>query len=400
MVQGYVQYQEGLTPDHLLHMGDIASWKEFHTINFKWDQLTTGAAVEVGMKNGVTITNIGIVPVTLVGAFSADDNYYDDSYVYITYIDSMAVSHYAYMATNTTSTTEVAFTEIGTGTGAVTDCYAITSITIFTDVSGAVALPTQAGETFGCGATGALTMGVVAAAASVAVEGAMLGIGTVYGRYSADDTDYDNAKAYMCYITYAGEEKYAICTMDGADPTNEIVFYEATSNGDDDYYTTTVTSDARPVRDFYRLCWLNVSVDPKADANENFLLTDANCANVNGVGADVYAMIEEAYSSSIHSRFHAPRQCRCILMSLKADAVGTSTNFYYLDLVYTPKGYIKEITERFTLYLDKSLPELDIEFQPGTDFYLNIIDAAAPLTVNITYQIIMAEKQGAQYPAL
>ena len=229
MVQGAVLYKEGCTKDILYHFGKTA-WKEVHTVDFKWDQLTTGSSVEVAMKNGVTITNIGVSGITLVGAFSADDNYYDGSYVYVEYIDSMAVPHRAYMATNTTSTTEVAFTEIGTGTGAVTDCYAITDLRIYTTMRGVTELATQAGETFGCGSTGVLTLGVIAAEKSAAVEGGMLGVGSVYGRYSGDDTDYDNAKGYMSYTTYAGEEKYAICTMDGADPTNEIIFYEGVAD--------------------------------------------------------------------------------------------------------------------------------------------------------------------------
>ena len=111
-------------------------------------------------------------------------------------------------------------------------------------------------------------------------------------------------------------------------------------------------------------------------------------------------MIEEAYSSSIHSRYHAPRQSRSLIHSLKVHSAATTTNFFYLDMVYTPKGYIKEITERFTFAYNDQIGDLDIEMEPGTDFYLKIEDAAAALTVNITYIIFEATRPNAQYPAL
>ena len=316
MVVGKVMYHDFKIPSdpykrYYLEPG----WKNPKLIDFSYSQTTTGSAVEIEMKNGVTITRKTPAGLTLVGAFSADDNYYDGSYVYMEYKDSLWVSHYATMVTNATSTTEVAFNEYSPNTGAVTDVYAVVDLRIYTDKTMTTLLATQAGETFGCGSTGALTLATIAAETSAASELTLAGAtsgGAVWGRYSADDTDYDNAELYMSYVAYSGAVKFGHCTMDGADPTNEIHFYEATDDGD---YTTTATTTT--VKDFYRLRWLYASVQPKADGNENVLLTDSACANVDGSGNDVWGMIEEAYDTSLHSRYHCPRQHQSVLRSLR-----------------------------------------------------------------------------------
>lgn len=399
MVVGKVVYDAFKKPtDEFKRFFLEPGWKNPKIINFSYSQLTTGSAVEIEMKNGVTITRKTPAGLTLVGAFSADDNYYDGSYVYMEYKDSLWVSHYATMITNTTSTTEVAFIEYSPNTGAVTDVYAVVDLRIYTDKGMTTLLATQAGETFGCGSTGALTLATIAAETSAASELTLAGTtsgGCVWGRYSGDDVSYDNAEIYISYASYAGQVKFGHCTMDGADPTNEIRFYEATDDGD---YTTTAT--ATTVKDFYRVRWFYASVQPKADANENVLLTDSACANVDGSGGDVWGMIEEAYDTSLHSRYHAPRQHYSMLKTIRLGAaISTTTNAYVVALTFTPVDYPVAITENYGLSSNIQYPNLDIELKPGTDLSMTVIDVAGAVTVDIEYQIIEAERASAVYPA-
>lgn len=372
---------------------DRSLYKNVKFVAFGFTQLTTGTAVEIEQKTGTAITRIGKVELTLVGAFSADDNYYDGSYVFITYKSADGITHTAYMATNTTSTTEVAFTEIAldyTDLAAVTDFYLPLSIAIYTDVTRGTLLPTQAAETFGMGSTGALTQGTVAAETSEATQLTLLGVGAVFGRYHTNHNDYDGAVQYIEYVTPWGEVKWAHCTTNTTDSTTEVRLYEGTlsTNG-------LVIAGTTTVKDFYRRRTLYTTKDP--NATHTWLLTDAACANVDGSGSDVWAMIEEGYYYSVHSEYHCPLQHKAILHFLEMMGPASATNYGIVTITFTLAGALQPTTLNFTIAAASEVPHLELTLKPGTDCTFTIIDGAAAFTADVYIKIVEAEDKGSSY---
>jgi len=369
-------------------------YKNVKAVRFGYSQLTTGTAVEIEQKTGTAIARIGKTELTLVGAFSADDNYYDGSYVFITYKSNDGITHSAYMATNTTSTTEVAFTEYdvdGNDIAAVTDFYLTLTIDIYDDITKGTPLPTQAAETFGMGSTGALTFGVVAAEASSAVAAGRLGVGAVYGRYHTNHNDYDGAVQYMEYVTPWGEVKWAKCTTDTTDSTTEVSFFEGTSVTG----YGVVTAGTVVVADFYRRRTIYTSFDP--NAGHTWLLCDSNCANVDGSGGDVYGMIEEGYFYSIHSEYHCPLQHYAILHFLEMMGPGSATNSAIVTITFTVRGSLQATTLNFTIAAASQVPHLEIVLEPGTDCTFTIIDTANAFTADVYIKIVEAEDKNSSY---
>lgn len=334
------------------------------------NQLSTGSFVEVQETTGVTLSLIGKTELTLVGAGSADDNYYDDETVTITYKSNDGVTHNAIMTFNTTTTTEVAFTKFGessdgskyvSGVTAVTDFYLL-----LTMVTSKV---TQAGETVGLGSTGVLTYGVIQAAATAAVAADIHGIGDVFVR-GIDDSASMQAKAHvLVYFTPWGEQKTATATT-GADSTVETRFLGADG--------TTL------VADFYRI--LTWTTDTVPAGGKNVILCDADVANVNGAGGDVYAMIEEAIKESLHSRFFAPPNRITYIHSIESDFPDVQTSALLLQIGYTPKGHAHAVIEQHTM-IGQHTDELNFEVEPDTDMTFKIADTANAATADIKIEI-------------
>ena len=341
-------------------------FKNVMAVDMFHSQLTTGSAVEIAEKTGTAISNIGKTELTLVGAMSANDNDYDGDYLYVTYKDVNGDTYAARMTINTTdSTTEVAFYKYdvdGTVTAtAVTDCYCITAFSCSQAV--------KAGHTAGCGATGALTTAVIQAEASAAVEADLHGVGTVYGRYHTDHANYEDAVSYIEYSTPWGEVKYAAVTANDNAVTEEL-YYEGTLSTN----RKTVTAGSTSIKDFYRLRWLYCSATP--ESGHTYLLTDADCGNVDGSGNDVWAMIEESNYYSVHSRYHCPLQHNAVMHLLELRGPSSATNYAIVAVTYTPKGHNKETTINFTMSGVDIVEEADIAIEPGTDISMTIIDGA------------------------
>lgn len=334
------------------------------------NQLSTGSFVEIQETTGVTISLIGKTELTLVGAGSADDNYYDDETVTITYKSNDGITHNATMTFNTTTTTEVAFTKFGTssdgskyvdGVTAVTDFYCL-----LTMVTSKV---TQAGETIGLGSTGVLTYGVIQAAATAAVAADIHGIGDVFVR-GLDDTASLQAKPHvLVYFTPWGEQKTAGATT-GADATVETRFLGA--------------DGSTLVADFYRI--LTWTTDTVPAATKNAVICDAD-ANPNGGGGDVYGMIEEGIKESLHSRFFAAPNRITYIGGIETDFPEVATSGIKIQIGYTPKGHPHAVIEEHTILGQHDDP-LRLQCEPDTDMTFKVADVTNAATGNFLINIL------------
>lgn len=324
------------------------------------NQLTTGTDVEVEMGAATAaIAQIGKNEIAVKLGASADGAATNAIVYTLVYFDSAMVSHTAVATgTATLDTTQVAFTP------AIADFYAAYS---FTASAGAAGINVYV-ETSGSTAVWA----TITAAATAATEAQLLGVGAIYGRGSADHADADNKLLYLCYENPAGIIKYGHCTLT-ATSTDEIRFFEATDDGDG---TTTATTTT--VKDFYRVRWFRSSA--AATANAYFIITDADCGNIDGSSGDVYAAILAGNDAWATSRFHVRVGYTAWLIDLRAfivqSAAGDGVN---LILNYTPKGHAatskKIIIQGSIQYSDP------IALEEDTDFYVETSDIANAVTL-------------------
>jgi len=107
----------------------------------------------------------------------------------------------------------------------------------------------------------------------------------VYIRAHTDAAGYDTKTITISWLDDAGVIHDPVTTtIDVTDSTTEVAVAGAA--------------------DFYRLREMYSDVTPAA--GHTLILTDADCANVDGSGGDIYGMIEESNYSSIHSRYFVP----------------------------------------------------------------------------------------------
>jgi len=335
-------------------------------------QLTDGTPTAVEESTGVTIARIGKTELTLVGAGSADDNYYDDETVTITYESNDGVRHTASMIFNTTTTTEVAFTKTGVnssdginyGKVAVTDFY-----NLLTMVTSKV---TQAGETIGIGATGVLTRGVIQAAATAAVAADIHGIGDVYVRGIDDTASLQSKATKLRYFTPWGEQKFAVAST-VANATTEVRYFIASS---------AFVATAVYVGDFYRALTFTTETVPAG--GKNMILCDEDVTNVDGSTGEVYGMIEEAIKEMLTSYFFAAPNRITYLQSLHVDIPAAAANGVLVHIVYTPYGHPHPVLEEHSLSGGSHHKEnLNLRIEPDTDVYLKIADIADASTPSL-----------------
>jgi hypothetical protein len=315
-----------------------------------------GATIVVEEATGTAITNIGKTELTMVGAGSANDNGFDGLTCTMVYKDSDGVSHTAVVTVDTAdSTDEEVFAPV------VTDFYEMVSLTM----SGAV----PAGKTYGVGTTGVLTYGTISATETVATPVQLFGVGSIYGRYSADDASH-NAEtdvAILDYTTPWGTRVEGATMSTAADSTTEIRFIKA--------------DGVSYVNDFYRVSDLDLRITPHATAT--YLLTDAATSNVDGSGSDIWGMVEEGNLTNMTSRYFAPvlsatgRTMVSFLAKIKASyQTGIVVNQTCSVVVsFTPLG---EAATTMTLILHSNggpVPWEDpIPLEPATDLSVAVVD--------------------------
>jgi len=354
-------------------------WDPDHTneISFLNTQLSTGTLTEIlSLENGA-VSYIGKTELTLVGACSANDNAYDGMIVTCVYKSNDGVEHTATCTVDTdNSTNEIAFVDATTG-AAVTDYYCCVSATSNTTL--------QAAETFGAGATGALTTEaggfVIAAQTTAATEATMGGVGMVYCRSHSEDNAADSTVNYLDYMTPWGEVKKNCTSTLTTTSVNEIRFFE--SDG-----TTTV-------KDFYIPIWFGTSAATTANTHER-LLTDSDIgANTDGSGSDVYGCINELVSSANFSRMTAPESGVADVWLGKVCARGFIANAlgdqYIIQVTLTPKGqsYEKTLYFQFSEMMDR---EMCIPLAPDTSCTVKIADTATATNMTIKVQYIVAKR--------
>ena len=360
-----------------------------HKVNIL--QLTTGSQVAVEESTGVTISRIGRAELTLVCAVSVDDaTYYGGQTVSITYKSNDGVTHAAIMTIHAVATdTEVAFYKTGVnssdginyGTVAVTDFYCLLTMT--------TSKVTDAGETIGCGSTGALTYGVIQAASTAALAADIHGIGDVFVRGHSDVASLQSKATKLKYFTPWGEQKFGIAST-AANATTEVRYLVATS---------AFVSTGVYVGDFYRV--ITFVTDTVPAGGVYMILCDAACDNVNGVGGDIYGHIEEAIKEMLTSYFWAAPNRITYLKSIHMGIPAAAANGVLLHIAYTPYGHPHAVLEEHSLSGGSHHREaLNLRIEPDTDVNLTIADIADPSTPSIILEYVYGKMTKAAELAL
>jgi hypothetical protein len=340
--------------------------------------LTTGTAAEVEMMTGSAIGQIGKTEVAVSLGASTNAASHNEKVFTLVYLDADGVSHTATATgTATLADTQVAFSP------AITDFYCATSFTVSADFADQDVFVETTGS--------AVVWATISNAGTTlaATEAQLLGVGAAYLRGSTDHADSDSKIGYLCYVNPWGTIKYAIGTI-GTTGDAEVRFLEATDDGDG---TTTVIAGNTTVKDFYRVIWWRMSA--AATANTDFLITDADCSNINGSGGDVYAYIPNGFqeweSSRVYARPNYSTWIARIEVTAPVVAVGAATDNFFINLVYQPSGYAS-ITETKS-FMNKLVVEQPILLTEGTDFYIEAGDTATAATLR--YDITMIEVEDA-----
>jgi hypothetical protein len=336
-------------------------------------QLTTGTEVEIeGGSPTAAIAQIGKTEIAVSLGASTNAASHNTVVFTLVYKDQDGVSHTATATgTATLADTQVAFSP------AITDFYCATSFTASADFADQdVFVETTASTTVWAtiSATGTTT---------AATEAQLLGVGAIYGRGSADHEDMDAKIHYLCYVTPWDEIKFGHCTHT-ATSSDEIRFFEATDDGDG---TTTATTTT--VKDFYRILWWRTSA--AATANGYFIITDADCANVNGSGGDVYGAILTGNDCYGTSRHYARNGYSTWVANIKISswALIAADDAIIVKLYPTVKDFaLTPIQFEFTGCIEYSRP---IPLEPGTDFYMTVYDNAAAVDVCVEVTIVEVE---------
>lgn len=364
---------------------DYASLKKHINANFikQWDPdytyeiikhgstLSTGAtALEMlSLENGA-VSFIGKTELEIFGALSDNAGSYDGAVCTLVYKDQDGAQHTATSTVAADNTTEVAFTDTTSGI-AVTDYYCAVSATITPVI--------PAGDTYGIGATGALTVaagGVVFDAAETsATEANMSGVGNLYGFAATDHADSDGSVLHLDYMTPWGEvKKGALCTYAAASDTH-VLFYESDA-------TTTV-------KDFYRVISLVTTKTTTALGHEG-LIGDQDAAD-NGGGGDVYGCINELTDAAVIMRMTAPHaNANCDLYFGKFVASttisGVQADQYQMWVKFTPYGDSIEKTWRYDFSGEFEIePSVLLEPDTSVTFYVSDSNDAAVIGLTVWY---------------
>lgn len=341
--------------------------------------LTTGATPleMLSIENGA-VSFIGKTELTLVGAFGEDNGDNNDFVATLVYKDQDGTQHTATCTvTEDHNDTEVAFVKTSDGTTEVTDYYCSVSCSSNQAVA--------AGDTFGWGATGALTKaaggGTIAAETSAATELTMGGVGNIYGFSTTDHEDADGSVLHLDYMTPWGEVKRgATCTY-ATDSAEHVIFYESDA--------------ATTVKDFYRVISLVTTKTTTANGHEG-LIGDSDAAD-NGGGGDIYGCINELTDGAVIMRMTAPHDdagSHLYLGKIMASATsggGASADYYQVIIKFTAYGDSIEKTWR-TDFDGHMEVEPAILLEPDTDVTFYVADIGDPAPIGLTVWYILAKE--------
>jgi hypothetical protein len=339
-------------------------------------QTGTAGAVELSEKAAATITAIGKTEIAVQCSITnGDDANYDGETCTLVYMDSDGEEHTAVCTmTATMHTTAVAFSP------AIADFYCAISCTS--------SIAIIAGDTLICHTTGdeAVIWAQITAAATTSTAAELHGVGEIYGRTEANHNDGDGIVEYLEYMTPWGEIKHAQCTVNTTDGTTETHFYECTVAWNERTRAYTYTVGTVQVVDYYRT--RNFFVTQAGTANTHaIMITDADCANVDGSGGDVYGMIEELLYRSIHTRFMAPGSTYGALYLGKIK-ITNSTAAAVLAITFTPKNG-KQLTVNYNVPVGADmiidLPCGSEALEPESDCSMTILGNTAVLNAEVTY---------------
>jgi len=348
-------------------------YRNMYLHRFTYNMNGTASEVEFEEAGGVTIADIAKTPITMVGAMSANDNDYDGAIATLVYKSNDGIEHTATCVINTTdSTTEVAFK---VGSTSVIDFY--------TPISLVLSVAVKAGHTFGCGATGALTNGVIQATKTIADEEDLVGVGSVYSRYSTNNASYIETIQYYSYVTAWGEVKFAYSEQDSTDATTEVKLYEVTIDTSgftsSDYYIENFIKHGVgsniPVRDFYRRQYMNTEVTPSS--GHNLVICNADMSAI-------YGIVEEGNYESYHSRFMAPIGSDTWIAHITAAQSIITHVVCNISIYYTPRGE----THQHKVILpiaNNTISQIDpiIPIEPGSDVKFTILGNLSNMTLDV-----------------
>ena len=261
-------------------------YSEAHAFHTNLTMLTTGTDDELEADDGIALSYIGRTEVTLVLSGDGDNASTTGKLYTFVYKDRDGVEHTTVgTGTATLNGTPVAFVP------ACSDFYCPVSFTASAaDANVNVIALVAAGATHA----------TISTTTTAATEAQLIGIGAVYGRSHTEHGDADSKVHYMEYLTGYGTVKYGHCTQTTTS-VNEIRFFEGTYDISTDLVTATTTT----VKDFYRVRRLWTLTTPTANSHE-WILTDADCGNVDGSSGDIYGLILEGKYESIMTRYTCP----------------------------------------------------------------------------------------------
>ena len=279
------------------------------------EQAGTGSEVEISEKAGATITKIGKTELALKVLSSAADAGLEHAVITAHYLDQDLVAH--------TATIADAVADMSVAVDFDTPvidfyCWDIENYgaNCFTSSLAVGAAKTLTAD------VGGVPYAEIAAAGTSGAALKYFGVGTVWGRSEANHNDGDGAVLTLNYTNPIGEViEGATCTINTTDGTTEVPFM----NG------------SYPVQDYYRTRTLTTNQIGTSNTHA-FIMCDRDCANVDGSGNDIWGIIEEGYSGSVHTLYFVPLDRDAWITEICISNTVATNIVSYIKMTYTPYG--------------------------------------------------------------
>jgi hypothetical protein len=290
---------------------------EMRQFKMNIQQIGTESEVEVANKDSVTITQIGKTETNLQVISSAVDAGLEGAIITAHYLDQDLVQKTATIASAVDDMSGATDFDV-----AVTDFYCW-DIENYGDECFTSSKAVGAGKTLSAGVAGT-GYAEIAAAGVKGTKLKYLAVGTMWARSELNHADGVGAVLTLEYSSpIGGIQKQATCTL-GANSTDEVVL---------------VDSDGFPLQYAYGVRQFNSSKISTSDSG-NFLLTDADCGNVDGSSNDVWGVIAEGQSNSVHTRYFVPNDGDVWLSEIEVINTQATLVDTYVLLTYTPKDSV------------------------------------------------------------
>ena len=307
-----------------------------------------------------TISYIGKTELTIVLAVDTNDNAYDGHSVTGYYLNALGIEQTFTALYNTAaSTTEVA---------CCTDFYCWNPKYGLNCLVSTVAV--QAGDNVvigqtGCVADATLRVATILAAATTPIAANLLGVGTMWGRMATNHDDSDGFVYTVDYITPWFELiEGATWTINTTNGTTEVRIQHPT-------YSTVYADN------IWRI--LDLRGDAPTVNTGIFVLTDADCSNVDGSGSDVWGAVQLTVTQMFHTRLYSwPSEDTAgryglYLGDITVD-LPTVADVIVGQVIFTPKDGSEQ-----TLYfggLAKAVVPINEQLEPDTYVKILIGDGA------------------------